>query len=734
MTQRRVFSSSRNSGFSRSIGVLAVVLLLPSFRPDLVWALRHDTTQPVVVASPDGLVRITFRIRRAPGGRAVPSYGVTYRGAVVVGDSDLGLDLAESGPFGNGARISSVTRGAHDATVTGIIGKTSEARDHYAEAIVGLVEPTPPQRRVELVFRAYDDGIAFRYRVPEQAAFTEFTINDERTQIAVDGRSLTYALPLESYTTSFEGTYAVAPLSKIPADALLALPVLLHHPSGAWIALTEADLTDYAGMYLSRPRRSAGILECRLSPWPGQPDVKVRASAPHQSPWRVVMIADRPGRLIESNLVYLLNEPSAIADTSWIRPGKTTFPWWNDYVVPDEPFKGGLNTATMKYYIDFCAANGIEYHTLDGFDDTAWYGGPIVPNGAKPDVTTSLPEIDMPEVLRYAKQKGVRIRLWMHWQALRAQIDEALARYEEWGVEGIMVDFMDRNDQEMVRFYREIVEKAAAHHLTVTMHGSYEPTGLRRTFPNLLTREGVMNLEYDKFDPSPGITPEHELIVPFTRMLAGPLDFHEGGFRYSAERGFRTQYTAPVVIGTRARTLAMYVVYENYLPMVADYPAAYRGQAGLDFLVGTPTTWDETRVLDGEVGAVITVARRRGDVWYVGIMTDGSARTVNVPLRFLGGGTYVAEVYADDPKAPQAQVRHERSFVSSSDVIRAAMAPAGGYAMRLSPAPVTADGNPTTVRGSGSLARRNLAFDDSVTGGRRSEAPRSWYAGLDRGW
>jgi alpha-glucosidase len=424
----------------------------------------------------------------------------------------------------------------------------------------------------------------------------------------------------------------------------------------------------------------------RLSPWPGQPDIKVRAAAPHASPWRVVMIGDRVGRLVESNLVYLLNEPTALADTSWIRPGKTTFPWWNDYVVPDAPFAGGLNTQTMKYYIDFCAANGIEYHTLDGFQDVAWYGGPIIPKGEAQDITSAVPAIDLPEVLRYARERGVRLRVWMHWEALRAQLDEALARYAAWGIEGIMVDFMDRDDQQMVRFYREVVEKAAAHHLTVTLHGAYKPTGLRRTFPNLLTREGVLNLEYNKFDNTPGSTPEHELIVPFTRMLAGPLDYHQGGFRYVAERAFRTQVTAPLVVGTRARTLAMYVVYENYLPMVADYPAAYRGEPGLEFLARTPTTWDETRVLEGAVGDVITVARRRGRVWYVGSMTDGAARAVDVPLRFLGAGTFVAEVYADDPKAlPQAL--HRQLRVTRADVIPVRMAPAGGHAIRLAPAP-----------------------------------------------
>ncbi|HEY0777798.1 MAG TPA: glycoside hydrolase family 97 protein, partial [Gemmatirosa sp.] len=607
------------------------------------------------------------------------------RGTTVVGASDLGLNFAEAGPFGAGVRIAAVARSAHDSMVRGIIGKASSARDHYREAVVTLVENAPPRRRVDVVLRAYDDGVAFRYHIPAQPAIGAFTLASERTQVAVDGRSEAYALPVDGYTSSYEAFYTVAPLARIPADTLLVLPVLLHHPGGAWLAVTEANLTDWAGMYLTRPRGSDGMLASRLSPLPGTPNVAVRARAPHDSPWRVVMVADAPGRLIESNLVYLLNPPSAVADVSWIHPGKTTFPWWNDFVAPDATFTPGLNTATAKYYIDFCAAHGIAYHTLDGYQDSAWYGGRIDPGDSVPDVSRARPTIDLPEVLRYAKEKGVRIRVWMHWKALQPQVDTAFARYERMGIEGIMVDFMNRDDQEMVRFYREVVEKAAAHHLTVVFHGAYKPTGLQRTYPNLLTVEAVMGLEYDKFDGARGVTPSHELLVPFTRMLAGPLDFHQGGFRYTTERDFHTRYTAPLVIGTRARTLATYVAYEDYLPMVADYPAAYRNQLGFDFVAAVPTTWDETRVLHGDVGAAITVARRSGAVWYVGTMTDGAARGVDVPLRFLGPGTYVADVYADSLGALPA-ARHERFLVTATDVVRARLGPAGGHAMRLAPA------------------------------------------------
>ncbi|GJG85191.1 alpha-glucosidase [Gemmatimonadetes bacterium T265] len=676
----------RPAAAALALCLLAFVGVGPAAIPTSAAAQRAAAPTSAVARSPDGRIVATVGVHTTPDGRTVPAYRVSYRGAPLVDASDLGLDFADGGPFGPGARIASVTHAAHDAVAHGLLGKASAARDHYRETTVALVEDAAPHRRVDVVFRAYDDGVAFRYHVPAQPGLAEFTITEERTHVALDPQSQAYALQRSGFVSSYEGFYTVAPLREIPADTLLALPVLFHHPGGAWLAVTEADLTDYAGMYLSRVQQAPGVLASRLSPWPGTPNVKVRARAPHDSPWRVLMIADAPGRLVESNLVTLLNPPSAIGDASWVRPGKTTFPWWNDYVVPDTvPFKGGLNTATTKYYIDFCAAHGIAYHTLDGFQDTAWYGGRIDPGDEHPDVTRALPTIDLPEVLRYAKARGVRLRVWTHWKALRPQLDTALARYERMGIEGIMVDFMDRDDQDMVAFYHEVVAKAAAHHLTVVFHGAYKPTGLSRTYPNLMTVEAVMGLEYDKFDGSKGVTPSHELLVPFVRMLAGPLDFHQGGFRYVTERAFHPQYTGPRVIGTRARTLATYVVYEDYLPMMADAPSAYEGQSGLDFVAGVPTTWDETRVLNADVGHVITIARRRGTTWYVGTMTDGAARAVDVPLRFLGPGPYRADVYGDVPDAP-AELQHATRLVTAADVIPAHLAPAGGHAIRLTPA------------------------------------------------
>ncbi|MBZ0257407.1 glycoside hydrolase family 97 protein, partial [bacterium] len=436
-----------------------------------------------------------------------------------------------------------------------------------------------------------------------------------------------------------------------------------------------------AGMYLSP--ESNGEFSAQLSPLPNEPGVAVRYSLPHVSPWRVIMLGDRVGSLVESDMILNLNEPCAIKDVSWIKTGKTTFPWWNGFYEEDVNFEPGLNTATAKYYIDFCAEADIPYHSLDGVKNTAWYGGPIVPyEGAEP--TKGIDGLDLPEVLQYAKAKGVRIRLWMNWNAAKQYMRKAFPLYQKWGVEGIMLDFMDRDDQEMNRFLRQAVQLAAENKLTVTLHGCPKPTGLERTYPNLLTHEGVMNLEYDKWDPI-GITPDYEVTVLFTRMLAGPLDFHQGSFRTVKPEAFQPRNQAPLVMGSPARTLASYVVYENHLSMVADYPSAYRGHPALPALAEIPTTWDDTKVLDAEVGEYAVIARQRNGHWYIGAMTDQSARTFKLPLSFLGPGRFTAEEWLDDETAKYGITKKRVENLTANDELVVNLQADGGAYIHLVP-------------------------------------------------
>jgi alpha-glucosidase len=638
-----------------------------------------------VLESPDGGLRVAFHLDEKSG----PTFGVTYYDTPVV-DGTLGLEFAGSGALSQNLEIVDVRRNSYDEAYTVAVGKTSSARDRHHEMVVALQEAVEPRRRLEIAFRAFDDGAAFRYLIPSQEPLVEFVLLDEQTRLTFADHSLARILPLKGYTTPYEAYYQRLPISAITPDKLLGVPMLVEQPRDEldpiWLAVSEASLTDYAGMYFSSVVGHAGMLSTKLAPLPGRNDgAKVLGNAPHASPWRVLMIADRIAQLIESDIIFHLSDPPAVEDTSWIKTGKTTFPWWNAYVLPGVDFEPGVNTATMKYYIDFCAEHGIEYHSLDGLD-IAWYGGPIRPDGPT-DVTTAAESIDLPEVLRYAQEKGVRLRLWMHWEALKPQIDEAFAIYQQWGIEGVMVDFMDRDDQEMVRFYHEMAAKAAKHQLTLTLHGAYKPTGMERTWPNVLSYEAVLNQEYNKWEP-PGVKgtpPEHNLDVAFIRTLAGPLDYHQGGMRSVLPENYRYRDKAPPVQGTRGHQLAMYVVYQNHLPMLADYPDAYRGQPGFNFLLQVPTNWDQTRVLHTEIDQCIVVARRKGDVWYLGGMTATEARDLSLPLHFLGDGGFEVELYLDDPSGGPNHLTLSNATLSTSEALQVQMPAAGGFAARLQP-------------------------------------------------
>lgn len=631
------------------------------------------------VTSPDGALQAEVRV----DDHGVPVFNVR-RGDQVVANGRLGLNIAGAAPLQAGLKIVATKRRSHDETYAIPVGKTSSARDHHNELIISFEGSTSPQRRGFVVFfRVFDDGIAFRYAVPERSASETVVLLDELTELIFPGDPTAHALPLKSYTTPYEWYYDTKPLSKLESDQLIGLPLLLQAPQDLWIAVTEANLTNYAGMYLSRSKSQPGTLVAKLSPLPGRNDgARVIGKTPFVSPWRVLMIAGDPGRLIESNIIFHLNEPSKITDPSWIKPGKTTFPWWNHYIVGDVDFEPGVNTATMKHYINFCAEQGIPYHSLDGLD-IAWYGGPIQPSGPT-DITKAAPSIDMPELLRYAKEKGVRLRLWMHWKALKPQIDEAFQTYEDWGIEGVMVDFMDRDDQEMVAFYHEMAEKAAKHRLTLTLHGAYKPTGMERTWPNVLSYEAALNQEYNKWQPKgvKGTPPSHNLDIAFVRMLAGPLDYHQGGMRSQLPEDYQWRDEAPPVQGTRGHQIAMYVVYQNHMSMMADYPNAYRGQPGLDFIVEVPANWDETRVLHAEYGKCLIIARRKGDNWYIGGMSAEACER-SLPLDFLKGGSYDVKLYLDDPANGPTALTIKKDSLNAGGTLKVSMPQSGGFAASL---------------------------------------------------
>lgn len=447
------------------------------------------------------------------------------------------------------------------------------------------------------------------------------------------------------------------------------------------MAITEANLVNYAGMSLIKKN---GLLTSQLTPLPGQQEIKVKATLPHQTPWRVMMISDRIGALIESNILTDLAEPCKIKDLSWLKPGKATFHWWNGDMSPDTTWEPGENFDFEKYYIDFAARNGIAFHTVIGYRQVAWYqnDGVAYAPGPNTDVTKPRPGLDIQALSDYARSKGVQLRFWVHWQALYPKLDSAFTLYEKWGIEGMMVDFMDRDDQEMVNIQEEILQKAAAHHLEIEFHGAYKPTGLSRTYPNESTREGALNYEHDKWGNL--ITPDDDINIPFTRGLAGCTDYHLGGFRAMAQATFKVQYTRPHVLATRCHMLAMYIVLENHMSMLADEPDAYEGQDGFDFLLSMPTVWDQTVVPGAQVGEWVSIARRKGAEWYVGIINNSTTRTVTIPLGFLGPGDYQAEIYQDAPDAVNNpnQLVKETKILNATTKLVLDLASGGGEVIR----------------------------------------------------
>lgn len=643
----------------------------------LIIALPVIAQKKINLTSPDGHLRFSFKLVNK-----TMQYSVAFKGKTIIYYSSLGLQF-ENDNFDNNLRMNKPVYRDTSEDYELMVGKTKQVHTHYKEVKIPLEETVTPYKKINLLVRIFNDGLAFRYEFPEQKNFISFTLLNENTTFKLTGNPKVHTLFLPNYTSSHEGTYSSLPFSEVRPDTLMDMPTLFEFPGNVFMAITEAALLDYAGMYLSK---HDNVLLSKLSPLPNQTAIKVKASLPHKSPWRVLLISDRIGALIESNIITSLNEPCKIKDVSWINPGKTTFPWWNGNVVPDTLNAPGNNFVTNQYYIDFCARNHIEYHTVVEYGLHQWYvdDGIGFQPGPHADVTTPVPGLDMKEICDYAKQKGVGIRVWVHFYALYPKLDTAFTLYEKWGIKGLMVDFMDRDDQEMVNMQTEILQKAAAHHLHIQFHGAYKPTGLNRTYPNEFTREGTRNYEVDKWDDK-GLSPDHDINMPFTRGLAGSTDYHLGGFRAVPQNKYRAQYTRPLVLGTRCHMLAMYVVLENYLQMVCDYPAAYEGQPGFDFIKEIPTTWDETKVIDAKVNEYIVTARRKNNEWYVGAINNHEERQVNIPLQFLNEGKYTAEIYtdADDTNENPNHLIIQKKIVVKEDNLSLKLASGGGLVIHL---------------------------------------------------
>ena len=641
------------------------------------------------VESPDGRIELIIN----PGDDENPGihFSVSYNDIRVLQNCPFSLTFKEMPGLGRNLKVTGSENILIDENWERVWGKKKYVRNNCNELKLEFNETGERDRSLIMMFRAYNDGIAFRYCIPEQESISDFSLVKENTLFTFTGDHKIWATHWNNFVTSQEEEFREEKLSDLKMNDILGTPLLVKVDTAIWAAILEANLTDWSGMCLSAGSRQNSIIS-RLAPLPAEPDVVVKSTAPRNSPWRVIMLADHPGRFIESDIIHNLNEPCAIQDVSWIKPGKSAWDWWwsNGY-APDMGRKLGPDTESHKYFIDFASEMGWTYQLVDWF----WYGPPFssfetwIPN-PESDITKYTDDCNIPEIIKYASSKGVKTILWLQWKHVEHQMEKAFPLYEKWGVSGIKVDFMNRNDQEMVNFYHKVVKKAAEHHLVVDFHGAYMPTGVERTYPNFITREGILGNEYSKW--SNRITPDHCLTIPFTRMLGGHMDFTPGGFihgtRETFKAGEQTGLPYMMVQGTRCYQLAMLVVYESALQVICDSPYNYRkSPAGLDFLKIVPTTWDETKVLDGEVGNYIVIARRSGDDWYVGSMTDWDPRTIKVSFDFLGTGNYKAEVWKDasDSDKEPAHLVKESMQISRQDTKDFNLAPGGGFVLHIFP-------------------------------------------------
>ncbi len=626
--------------------------------PLLALAASSAHAADAVIASPDG--RVTLRI--AEDGS---NFSVSRRGEVVIAPSPLGLDLDGQPPFGPLALTSRQDR-SEDRVIPLVATKAASARDHYRAATLGFRDATGRSLFIEA--RAYDDGVAFRYRLDTPGPVA---LRGERTAFVPAGDPSCLVTPLDY--GAHEMLFERLRISQLKTDAGYDVPVVCATPSGrTHYAITQAHLEGYTGSSLWR---DGAALRVRLSAVPKREGPAYRSTAGLTTAWRVVMMADRAGTLIESPLVGNLNPPPQ-GDFSWVKAGKASWDWWSG---PLEGVKPDL--AAYKRFIDFAAESGFPYHLMDA--GWAFGTGPCCDALPGTDITRPADGIDMPALVRYAADKGVGLLLWVHWEHLSPRMDEVLDTYARWGIKGIKVDFMNRDDQDMVAFYQRVAAATAKRHMLLDLHGAYVPAGLQRTFPNFITQEGVLGAEWNKMDRR--ITPQHNLMLPYTRMLTGPLDYTPGGFRNATPESFEVRAVMPQTQTTRGQALAMYVVYDSPLQMVSDDPSNYRGEPGFDFIRRVPAAWDETRFIDGEPGRNIVLARRSGKAWFIGAMTADQGRTEAVPLKFLPSGRWRATIWQDGEVV--REVRRTTRDVTRQDVLRLPLAAAGGAAVLLEPAP-----------------------------------------------
>ena len=627
------------------------------------------------VTSPDGHLSV-----KIDAGKTL-TYSIERDELLLIKPSCLQLTLENGKLWGPSAQIKKAVTRSVDNTVDSPVFKRSQVRDHYNELELQTKE-------FNLVFRAYDDGIAWRF-VPVKPV----TVKAEDILFSFAQDWPAYIPYVNQHTQTLEGQffssqeshYTHAKVSEWDRNRLAFLPITVEADGGVKLCIVEADLIDYPGMYLYNA--TSGLsLKGMFAKVPASYEAEdgdtfqriitsrkdVIAENVSVMPWRAVIVVPEAKDLAQSDMTWRLASPQAVADLSWLKPGKVAWDWWNGWNIYGVDFEAGINTQTYKYYIDFASANGIEYIVMD----EGWAKNTVL------NMKETQPDIDLPELVRYGREKGVGIVLWTIARLFEDQMEELCAQYSAMGIKGWKIDFMDHDDQNMVHFYRNAAAMAAKYHMFVDFHGAYKPVGMSRTYPNVLNYEGVYGLENMKWGNPNVDQVTYDLTIPFTRLVAGPADYTQGAMRNAKKANYRPVGDEPMSQGTRCHQLAEYVIFDAPLSMLCDSPSNYmREQECTEWIAKVPTVWDETVALAGEIGEYVVMARRKGDVWYVGALNNWEPRDLELDLSFLPAGTEV-EIMADGVNAHRAARDYKKTEAKlDGKPVKIHLAPGGGWVM-----------------------------------------------------
>jgi alpha-glucosidase len=653
-------------------GILGRTRFLLVFAPVLLLVSGAKAQSSYDLRSPSN--KIELRIRTANGIR----YDVLLDGRAILQDCTLSLDVDHT-KLGSDVKVLKHKESSHDQVLEPVVRqKFAKIRDNYKELHLEM------DGGYAVTFRAYNEGVG--YRLETSLPQPEVKIYGEEMNLKFPSNDIVYYPEEESFFSHNERKYLPRHLSEIEPAFIATLPAVVDVGGGAKVAIAESDLEEYPGLWLRGT--SGNGLAGTFPPYPLREklerdrDVRVVESADYIAvtkgtrtfPWRIIGIAEKDRDLLTNQLTWLLAKPSQVQDTSWIKPGKVAWDWWNAWNVYGVDFKAGVNTQTYKYYIDFAAKYGIPYIILD----EGWY--------KLGNVLDVVPDVNMEELSAYAKEKNVRLILWVIWNTLDDQLEKALDQYAKWGVAGIKVDFMQRSDQKLIEYFHRVSREAAKRKMLVDFHGDQKPATMVRTWPNLISTEGVRGMEWSKW--SAETDPDHDVTLPFTRMFLGPMDYTPGAMLNAQKNLFRAVNDRPMSQGTRCHQLAMYVVFESPLQMLSDSPSNYlREPEMMEFLAPVPTVWDETKVLDGKIAQYVAVARRNGKDWYVGAMTNWSPREMEIDFSFLPEGNFTLQLYQDGVNADRmgSDYKMAKSQVNRGTKLKIKLAPGGGWAGRITP-------------------------------------------------